>query len=156
MCYIRIVNFILVMLMLLGSYYLEYVQHVMPCLLCLLQRYICYLLIVFFSVEFFVLRVRALRIAINVGAFLSGFGGLALALRQIWLQYVSTQSNETCLPNPHFILTHFPLSQVWRLMVSSNSECGREIYHLWGMPLSVISAIVFVYFVCSTIFLIVD
>ena len=128
--------------LLLGfGYYLQYVQGLDPCPLCLVQRG-------FFYAVMIVLAVAAIHgsgkaIYGSVAALLA-LGGAAAAGRQVWLQHLPPDKVPQCGPDLFFMLENFPLSRTLKTLVSGTGECAVVDWSFLGLSIAGWSAAWFV------------
>ena len=107
------------------AYYLQHIQGIEPCPLCLVQRLFYYA----FAATFFV---AALHRPARVGAAVYGVlaalfaaGGLATASRQVWLQHLPEGQVPQCGPDLFFMLENLPLAQTLKKLVAGSGECAK-------------------------------
>jgi disulfide bond formation protein DsbB len=140
--------------LLLGfGYYLQYVQGLDPCPLCLVQRG-------FFYAVLIVLGVGALHAPIGKGktfyagaAALFAAGGAAAAGRQLWLQQLPPDKVPQCGPDLYFMLENFPLSRTLKTLVSGTGECAVVDWTFLGLSIAGWSAVWFVALFCYALWL---
>lgn len=131
----------------LGSaYLLEHWQHLTPCPLCLLQRYVFWgmavwcLIAAFHAPETFGRRIYALGLTA-----LSGLG-IFLAGRQVWLQQLPIDQRPPCIAGLDQLLQHHSLTEAIRLTVTVSGECGAVDFQILGGSLAAWSLGVFILF----------
>jgi len=127
---------IIIALLLGYGYYLQYVQGLEPCPLCMVQRLFFYLLIATFVVG-------ALHSPRRVGAWIyTGFGvlfaagGAATAGRQVWLQHLPADKVPQCGPDLFFMLENMPLSRTLQKLVQGSGECARVDWTFLGLSIA--------------------
>lgn len=139
---------LLICLVLVGSsYYFEYVKGLMPCLLCLTQRWS---LMVLGVILLTAVIQNPKQIGIRIYAiivFLIASLGLYAASRQAWLQHQPVTGDETCVPGLNYLLQTCPLPHVVKLMLQGSSECGRVTWQFLGFTMAECSLVFFVIFV---------
>ncbi len=115
------------------GYYLQYVQGLDPCPLCLVQRG-------FFYAVGGVLLLAALhgrgRAVYGVLAALFAAGGFAAAARQVWLQHLPPERVPQCGPDLYFMLDNFPLSRTLKTLVSGTGECAVVDWTFLGFSIA--------------------
>lgn len=129
-----VVGFMIIVLLLSASVYLQMFDGFAPCPLCTLQRLTFLLLGFWFLFGIFLHAKRWGRIFINVLSILTAIIGIMLAGRQIWLQHtIPTNSNE-CIASLQYMLEVLPLNQViQKVLLEGGAECtkrGWEFLHL--------------------------
>lgn len=127
----------LVCALLLGyGYYLQYVQGLEPCPLCLVQRGF------FFAVlgAFLIGAIHAPRgtgtAVYGAIAALFAAGGLAAAGRQVWLQHLPPDKVPQCGPDLFFMLENFPLSRTLRTLFTGTGECAVVDWSFLGLSIA--------------------
>src|SRR5688572_19330730 len=115
------------------GYYLQYVQGLDPCPLCLVQRG-------FFYAVGGVLLIAALhgrgRAVYGGFAALFAAGGLAAAGRQVWLQHLPPERVPQCGPDLYFMLENFPLSHTLQTLVKGTGECAVVDWSFLGLSIA--------------------
>jgi len=118
--------------LLLGfGYYLQYVQGLDPCPLCLLQRGFFYAVIVILGVA----ALHPRRIYAGLAALFAA-GGAATAGRQVWLQHLPPDKVPQCGPDLFFMLENFPLSRTLKALVSGTGECAVVDWTFLGLSIA--------------------
>jgi len=131
-------------LLLAYGFFLQYVQGLEPCPLCLVQRG-------FFFAVLAVLVIAALHAPGRGGtivyaglAALFALGGAATAGRQVWLQHLPADKVPQCGPDLYFMLENFPLSRVWKTLLSGTGECAAVDWTFLGLSIAGWSLVWFV------------
>jgi disulfide bond formation protein DsbB len=118
------------------GYYLQYVEGLNPCPLCLVQRG-------FFYAVAATCVIAALHAPQAWGRTVYGFvaalfaaGGFAAAARQVWLQHLPPERVPQCGPDLYFMLENFPLSRVLRTLVQGTGECAVVDWTFLGFSIA--------------------
>jgi protein dithiol:quinone oxidoreductase len=118
------------------AYFLQYVQGLEPCPLCMVQRGFFYAVMVLFIVA-------AMHGPRSRGAFvystlitLFAFGGAAAASRQVWLQHLPPDKVPQCGPDLFFMLENFPLSRTWEKLFYGTGECAKVDWKFLGLSIA--------------------
>ena len=127
----------LVCIGLLGfAYYLQYVQGLEPCPLCMVQRGFFYAVLALFVVA-------ALHGPRGWGApvysaliTLFALGGAATAGRQVWLQHLPADKVPQCGPDLFFMLENFPLSRTLEKLFYGSGECAVVDWKFLGLSIA--------------------
>jgi disulfide bond formation protein DsbB len=113
------------------GYYLQYVQGLNPCPLCLVQRG-------FFYAVMITCIVAAIHAPHRIGnavyggvAALFAAGGFAAAGRQVWLQHLPADKVPQCGPDLYFMLENFPLSRTLQTLLRGTWFAALFVYGLW-------------------------
>ena len=122
------------------GYFLQYVQGLDPCPLCLVQRGFFYAVMTIFVVAAVHTAVhapgRGARIAYGGLAALFAIGGLATASRQVWLQHLPADKVPACGPDLFFMLENFPLAQALKRLFSGSGECAVVDWTFLGLSIA--------------------
>jgi disulfide bond formation protein DsbB len=128
--------------LLLGyGYFLQHVQGLQPCPLCLVQRGFFYGVLAVSLVA--VLHGRWSRFY-GVLAALFAAGGIAAASRQVWLQHLPADKVPACGPDLFFMLDNFPLSRVLKTLIAGTGECAAVDWTFLGLSIAEWSLVWFV------------
>ena len=120
--------------LLLGfGYYLQYVQGLQPCPLCMIQRGFFFLLLLSFAAG--AIHGRAAWLYGGL-ALLSGAGGAATASRQVWLQSLPPDKVPACGPDLFFMLENFPLSRTLEKLFYGSGECAAVDWTFLGLSIA--------------------
>jgi disulfide bond formation protein DsbB len=122
--------------LLLGyAYYLQYVEHLEPCPLCIFQRVAVFALGVAFLVA-------ALHNPQRIGARLYGVlialvaaAGIGVAARHVYIQGLPPGQVPSCGATLDYMLEVFPLMQVIRTVLTASGECGVVDWQFLGLSM---------------------
>ncbi|HET7197059.1 MAG TPA: disulfide bond formation protein B [Burkholderiales bacterium] len=118
------------------GYYLQHVQDLEPCPLCLVQRGF------FYAVAAVCLVAAAhgpRRIGISLYGVLAALfaaGGAATAGRQVWLQHLPKDKVPQCGPDLFFMLQNLPLSRTLQKLVQGSGECAAVDWKFLGLSIA--------------------
>ena len=133
------------------GYYLEFVDGLSPCLLCIMQRY-CYFFLVFFAIAGLALiKSRSSQLVIGLVLTLFSSLGIVFASRQIWLQRFSTQETLECIPSLNFLLEALPWSQVVYKIYLGGTDCAKIDWVFLGGSIADWSAAWFVLLLLASV-----
>ena len=126
------------------GYYLQYVQGLEPCPLCLVQR-------LFFYAVMIIFLVAAVHAPGRMGTRIYGglvllfaAGGAAVAGRQVWLQHLPPDRVPQCGPDLYFMLQNFPLSRTLEKLITGTGECAVVDWSFLGLSIAGWSLVWFV------------
>lgn len=127
----------LFILILLGfAFYLEKVEGLTPCPLCILQR-IVYALIGIIFIIAAIQNPKTLGKSIyGLLIFIVSGMGIALAWRQIYLEQIPAAARPACTPSLDFLLNNLPLTKVLSTILTGSGECGEVSWRFLGMSLA--------------------
>jgi disulfide bond formation protein DsbB len=122
--------------LLLGyAYYLQYVEHLEPCPLCIFQR----IAVIAVGVLFLIAALhdaekngaRAYGLLIDLAA----VAGIGVAARHIYIQSLPPGQVPSCGATLDYMLEVFPLSQVIRTVLTGSGECGVVDWKFLGLSM---------------------
>jgi disulfide bond formation protein DsbB len=149
---INLIGFILAVVLLIASYYFEYVEGLQPCLLCLLQRWAMGLV----AIVLLIATVHNPRqVGIHIYAaitFVVAIVGIVASARQVWLQHLPSRSTEVCVPGLNFLLQTRPLPEVIKIMFRGSRECAEATWSFLGLTMAQWALIFFVIFALLGLF----
>ncbi|MBF1801128.1 disulfide bond formation protein B [Alloalcanivorax profundimaris] len=127
----------------LGALYMQHVEGLEPCPLCIFQRIALIVVMV-------ILLIATLHgpkgIGVRVYAVLTGLttlGGGAIAIRHLWLQSLPPDEVPTCGPSLDYMLDAFPLHEVMATVLSGSGECAEVSWRFLGLTIPGWSLVVF-------------
>lgn len=115
--------------------YLQHVENIEPCPLCILQRiaFICIglsaLLASLFNPRGAGRRIFGLLIA------LFSLAGAAVAARNIWLQHLPPDQVPECGPGLDYLIDAFPLSKALPMVLQGSGECAKVTWTMLGLSI---------------------
>lgn len=121
--------------------YLQLVEELEPCPLCISQR----LAILATGLLFLVAAVhnRARRVyAVTIAA--SAAIGASISARHVWLQHLPPDEVPECSPGLDYVFAHFPLTDTIRLMLTGTGECAKVDWTLLGLSIPAWTLMAFV------------
>jgi protein dithiol:quinone oxidoreductase len=125
------------------GYYLQFVDGLEPCPMCILQR-ICYIVIVLVSLAGAVHgpRLRAVYVYGSLTALTAMVGG-GVAGRQVWLQHLPPDRVPECGPGLEFMLEVYPLAEVIKKAFVGTGECAQVQWTFLGLSIAEWSLVCF-------------
>jgi disulfide bond formation protein DsbB len=118
------------------GYYLQHVQGLEPCPLCLVQRGFFYaVLVVCLAAAIHGPSGRG-RTVYGVLAALFAAGGAAAASRQVWLQHLPADKVPQCGPDLFFMLENLPLATTLQKLVAGSGECAKVDWTFLGLSIA--------------------
>ena len=118
-------------LLLRFGYYLQYVQGLDPCPLCLVQRGFFYAVMAALATA----AIHPHRFHAGLAA-LFAVGGVAAAGRQVWLQHLPPEKVPACGPDLFFMIENFPLSRTLKTLVAGTGECAVVDWTFLGLSIA--------------------
>lgn len=123
--------------------YLQFFQGLEPCSLCIFQR-LAYLLYGLIAIVAIVQNPKSwggrIYAALQIPVALLG---LAVALRQVWLQSLPSGQVPACGPGINYLLQEFSVSKVAQVVWAGSSDCAIVTWRFWTLSMASWSAILF-------------
>lgn len=121
------------------GYALQYVVKLLPCPLCLMQRW-CMMGVLIVSL-FILLKDTRRRRYFQVGFVVAG---LFFAGRQVWLQSLPPEMVPACMPGLDILMTYFSWADVAKALIWGGGDCAKVTYRILGLSLAAWSLIYFI------------
>ena len=124
----RIINgsaFLICVLSMAFALYLEHVQYLEPCPLCIFQRVFVILAGLVFLVAFIHNPKTIFSYLYATLCLAATIGGMIVAGRHVWLQNLPPEDVPTCGPGLNYLLETFPLQEVLQTVFSGSGECAN-------------------------------
>jgi len=115
--------------------YLQLVEDLEPCPLCISQR-IAILLVG--SIFLIAALHNPKRPGINRYAILgtlAALGGTAISIRHIWIQHLPPDKVPECGPGLDYVFDNFPLTDTLKLMLTGSGDCAKVDWTLLGLSI---------------------
>ncbi len=129
-------GFLACALLLAYAYYLQFIEGLEPCPLCMAQRIAVGalgLVLLLATVQ----NPAALgRRVYAVLTLLCAAAGAALAGRQVWLQSLPADQVPACGPGLEYMLETFPLSEVILTMIQGTGDCAKVDWTFLGLSIA--------------------
>lgn len=109
-------------LLLAAGAYMQFVEDLEPCPLCISQRLAILATGVIFL--FAALHNRGYK-AYAIGAAVSALIGASISARHVWLQHLPPEQVPECSPGLEYVFKHFPLTETVKLMLTGTGECSQ-------------------------------
>ncbi len=123
-------------LLLAYGYFLQYVQGLEPCPLCLVQRGFFYAFMGIFVLGALHNPAGYGRRIYALLGVLFAAGGIAAAGRQVWLQHLPADKVPQCGPDLAFMLENFPLSRTLQSLIKGTGECAVVDWTFLGLSIA--------------------
>jgi len=135
------------------GYYLQFVQYLDPCPLCITQRFFYYGIGIAALLGFFLFRKRFWQKLLAVLAAASAIGGIVTAGRQVWLQHLPADQVPECGPGLQFWLENMPFLRTLELLFKGDGNCAEVHWRFLGLSIAEWSLAWFVGFLCLALWL---
>lgn len=134
---------VLSVLVLMASFYFQYVRGLSPCPLCLMQRYSVMILMMLCWMRFYLNDSAGAR-RVRVMQWIISLSGLYFAGRQMWLQSLPPASVPACMPDLSTLMRYFPWQDSLRALFLGAGECSHVDWHAFGLTMPQWSALYFI------------
>jgi|SRR5690554_5979008 len=125
------------------GYYLQFVEGIEPCPLCMTQRLCFYFVAMFALLSLIGSQSLLWRRISNALIMLGTITGLSTAARQLWLQNLPADQVPACGPSFEFIIQTFPLSEAIGIMFKGTGDCAEVSWTFLGLSIAAWSFIFF-------------
>lgn len=123
-------------LLLAFAYYLQYVEGLEPCPLCMVQRGFFYAVLALFVLAAVHGPRRWGKVAYSSLISLFALGGAATAGRQIWLQHLPPDKVPQCGPDLFFMLNNLPFTRTLEKLFYGSGECAVVDWKFLGLSIA--------------------
>ena len=135
------------------GYYLQYFQGQDPCPLCLLQRGFYYAILIVLAAGALHDPGRKGAIAYAIGALVFAAGGIATAVRHVWLQHLPPDQVPACGPDLFYMLENLPLGRTLQLLLRGSGQCAEVHWRFLGLSIAEWSLAWFLAFAALALYL---
>lgn len=112
--------------------YLQFVEELEPCPLCISQR----LAFIATGLIFLIAAIHNRGVQwYGVLAAISALVGASVSARHVWLQHLPPEEVPECSPGLEYVFQHFPLADTIKLMLSGTGECAKVDWTLLGLAI---------------------
>lgn len=123
--------------------YLQLVENLEPCPLCISQRIAILLVAVVFLVAGLHNPNRAGINRYAIAGTLAAMGGAAISIRHIWIQHLPPDKVPECGPGLDYVFENFPLADTLKLMLSGSGDCAKVDWTLLGFSIPQLTLMAF-------------
>lgn len=136
----RTVNLIVVLAisgLLATGYYMQFVMHLEPCMLCVSQR-LCFMATGAVTLLALIHNPSsgAARKVYGAAGALFALGGIGLASRQLWLQNLPKDQVPACGPGFDYVLETFPFLEAVSIMIRGDGNCAEVDWTFLGLSIA--------------------
>ncbi len=133
------------------GYYLQFVDGLEPCPLCIFQR-VAYISVAIFALAGLVHGPMGKWRFLYSGLILvAAITGGVIAGRQVWLQHLPPEAVPACGPGLDFMLEVFPLTETLRMVFTGSGECAEVDWTFLSFSIAEWSLLWFVLFSISSL-----
>jgi len=132
--------------------YLEHVQGLEPCPLCVLQR-IAYVVIAIVALAGAIHGTENLMKYIYAGLIIvASLAGAGIAGRQVWLQHLPPDQVPECGPGYEYLMDVFPLDEALGMIFTGSGECAEVKWTFLSFSIAEWSLLMFIVLIAATIY----
>lgn len=138
--------FLFTALLLCAALFLEIYQGIVPCPLCLLQRYVMGLLAIIFLIGLPLSYKKSGQVITAFLALLVSTLGVVIAGRQVWLQHLPPNLSSNCDVGLRYMLEVLPFHEVIQRVFQGSSTCAEVSWQFLQVSLAGWSLMCFIAF----------
>lgn len=112
--------------------YLQFVEELEPCPLCISQRLAILATGVVFLLAGLHNRGRKIYAVLSAAVALTG---ASISARHVWLQHLPAEEVPECSPGLEYVFQNFPLADTVKLMLTGTGECAKVDWTLLGLSI---------------------
>lgn len=116
--------------------YLQYIEGLEPCPLCVFQRICVIVMGIIFLIAGFHHPGRAGATVYALLLSVAGGAGIAFAARQVWLQSLPPEQVPTCSMGLNYMLDTLPFTEVLKKVFEGSGECAEKAWEFLHLSLA--------------------
>lgn len=124
-------------------FYFQFVKHLSPCPLCIMQRIGLIGAGLFYLIAFLHNPKKKGLVIYAIIALIFTLFGLGVALRQVYLQHLPPGMAPACGPGFNYLFQSLPLSKFIMAVLKGTGDCAIVHYKFLGLSLAGLSGIAF-------------
>ena len=125
------------------AFYLQYIVGLVPCPLCLMQRFFIFILLTLAILAVCKSTFERSRFLATF-QMLFAFIGLFFATRQLWLQHLPAGLAPACVPDLSVLMHYFPWKDIVHSLVWGAGDCSEIPWAWLGLSMAAWSALYFI------------
>ncbi|MFZ0219459.1 MAG: disulfide bond formation protein B [Candidatus Aquirickettsiella sp.] len=142
--WIDLLTFFLCVLVLMVAVYLQYKVGIIPCPLCIIQRFIITLLGLLFLMGALFNFEAFTRCFLHTITFLLGVAGAVVASRQLWLEHFPSEQLISCQAAVAQYSTSVYFHKIIELFFQGTSNCGSGTWRFLNLSMPMWTLIIFI------------
>lgn len=115
--------------------YLQFVEHLEPCPLCISQRIALFLLGLVFLIAMIHNPAAKGTKTYSILGTLTAIAGGSISARHVWIQHLPANEVPECSPGLEYVFENFPLTDTLKLMLNGTGECAKVDWTLLGLSI---------------------
>lgn len=137
------------------AFYLQYVQNLEPCPLCMTQR-LCFVFTGLVALLAAIHNPTTISRQVYAAFTLLGSSlGLWTAARQVWLQHLPADKVPACGPGLDFMFEVFPFTEVLKTMLLGDGNCAEVVWTFLGFSIPEWSLLCFIGLIGASLYILV-
>lgn len=154
---LNLVNLSMPTMSLSFAWYLQLFQNVIPCSLCLLQRWGMYLSFGFIVIGliFSLLKMNKTAIGFTILSIISNIFSLVMAFRNVWLQTLPEDKIPSCGLDIETLLDVVPFLEAIKQTFQGSGDCAQKAWIFMGQSLAVWASVFFTFYLILQIIILV-
>lgn len=133
--FVQTILFAVTLLVFSASIYLQYIEGLTPCPLCLMQRICVFLLGFIIAAGFFVKNPSSIS-RLYTGQIVIALTGVYFAGRQLWIQHLPAGEVLSCVPGLDIMLQYFPWQSIVKALFWGSGDCAEVDNQWFGLSLA--------------------
>ncbi len=144
--FINLFGLIFIIILLGAANYVEHFLRLIPCPLCILQRYVIIALGIIFFLGVIKKWNKVIYFLLTILGLIFSVAGILFAGRQVWLQHIPKEGLGECGVSLSYMLKVLPLMEVLKHIWRGGIECSQQGFVFLNLSLAEWSLIWFVIF----------
>lgn len=141
----NLVGAVLSFLLLMASFYFQYIEGLQPCSLCIVQRILIMLLMLLFSWGIWLRSIVWLGWQGGI-TLVFALLGAAVSIRHLYVQYFPGPEAYGCSPSIDYMLQNWPLSKIGYALFEGYGSCSDTAWQWLGLSMPAWTLIFFLLF----------
>jgi disulfide bond formation protein DsbB len=124
--------------------YFQFIEHLEPCPLCIMQRVamlavgvVC-LFAAIHNPQSIAIKVYGILLTITAGI------GATISARHVWLQNLPEDQVPSCGPGLNFMIENFPLYDALQMVLQGSGECAEVLWTFMGLSIPAWTLVAFI------------
>lgn len=149
---IQIALFTISLFVFCASIYFQYVEGLIPCPLCLMQRMTVFILMILVFTGIFIKKPTSITRLCTLQILIS-LAGVYFAARQLWLQHLPADQMMSCVPGLDVMLQYFPWQSVAKALFLGSGDCAETVWSFAGLSMAAWSLCWFLFMMLASIYM---
>ncbi|WP_133130855.1 disulfide bond formation protein B [Legionella yabuuchiae] len=142
--------FLLTFFIVFMSFYFQYVEGMIPCPLCIMQRFCAMALGIFCLMGMSLSTLKRARL-VAVFQMIFSLAGIYFASRQVWLQSLPQDMTPACMPGLDVMLKYFPWKDIAHALFFGAGDCAEQHWHWLGLSMAMWTLFYFMFMCLASV-----